>query len=161
MQTKSAITENSKFIRAPIEIIFSAFTDPQSLAYWLAPGEMTAKVHNFDLRIGGGYTMSLFYPDSEKDFPGKTSGKEDRFTARFLEITPNKKIIEAINFDTSNPEFKGEMIMEVSFEEITGGTTVTILFKNIPPGIRPEDNEAGTNSSLAKLARHVEAKSKS
>jgi len=33
---------------------------------------------------------------------------------------------------------------------------VTILFENIPPGIRPEDNEAGSRSSLEKLARYVE-----
>jgi len=50
----------------------------------------------------------------------------------------------------------GEMIMEVTFEAEEGGTTVTILFKDIPPGIRPEDNEAGTRSTLEKLARYVE-----
>ena len=35
-------------------------------------------------------------------------------------------------------------------------TTVSIVFKDIPPGIRPEDNEAGTRSTLEKLARYVE-----
>jgi len=34
-------------------------------------------------------------------------------------------------------------------------TKVTLEFKNIPAGIRPEDNEAGTKSSLEKLARYV------
>jgi len=33
---------------------------------------------------------------------------------------------------------------------------VTIAFENIPPEIRPEDNGAGTVSSLEKLARYVE-----
>ncbi|KAB2831959.1 MAG: ATPase, partial [Caedimonadaceae bacterium] len=37
-----------------------------------------------------------------------------------------------------------------------GGTTVSILFKNIPSGIRPEDNEAGTRATLDKLALYVE-----
>jgi len=37
------------------------------------------------------------------------------------------------------------------------GTEVTMLFEDIPPGIRPEDNEAGTRSSLEKLARYVES----
>jgi len=40
--------------------------------------------------------------------------------------------------------------------ERAGGTEVTIAFEHIPPGIRPEDNDAGTRSSLAKLARYVE-----
>jgi len=46
--------------------------------------------------------------------------------------------------------------MEVTFETKGNATKVTILFKNIPPGIRPEDNEAGTQSTLDKLARYVE-----
>ena len=46
--------------------------------------------------------------------------------------------------------------MVVTFEERDGGTEVTVLFEHIPPGIRPEDNDAGTRSSLEKLARYVE-----
>ena len=45
--------------------------------------------------------------------------------------------------------------MVVTLEDLDG-TEVTILFEHIPPGIRPEDNEAETRSSLEKLARDVE-----
>ena len=149
-------TQNSKNIRASQETLYRAFTNPEALAAWLAPGEMTGKVYSFNLRVGGGYQMSLFYPPSDKESRGKTSEKEDRFTARFAELIPNKKIVQAINFDSDDPAFSGEMIMEVNFEPINTGTRVTILFRNIPPGIRPEDNEAGTISTLEKLARYVE-----
>ena len=47
--------------------------------------------------------------------------------------------------------------MVVTFEERDGGTEVTIAFERIPPGIRPEDNDAGTRSSLEKLARYAES----
>jgi uncharacterized protein YndB with AHSA1/START domain len=117
---------------------------------------MTGKVHSFDLKVDGGYQMSLFYPQSEKGSPGKTSVREDRFSARFVELTPPKKIVQAITFDSDNPAFSGEMIMEVIFEVEDTGTSVTITFRNIPPGISPEDNEAGTESTLEKLARYVE-----
>ena len=100
--------------------------------------------------------MSLYYPQSEKESRGKTAEKEDRFTARFLELTPHKKIVQAITFDSPDPAYSGEMIMEVTFEAKGAGTRVTILFNNIPPGIRPGDNEAGTELSLEKLARYVE-----
>ena len=33
--------------------------------------------------------------------------------------------------------------MTVTFEEVTGGTEVTLTFENLPPGLRAEDNEAG------------------
>lgn len=150
-------SQNSKFIKASQEALYRAFTDPAALSVWLAPGEMIGKIHSFDLRVGGGYQMSLFYPSSETLSHGKTSEKEDRFNARFVELIPPKKIVQTINFDTSNPDFSGEMIMEVTFDAEDSGTRVTILFRNIPPGIRPEDNEAGTRSSLEKLARHIES----
>ena len=100
--------------------------------------------------------MSLFYPSSEPVYRGKTSEREDRFTARFVELTPPSRIVEAITFDTVDPALSGEMTMVVTFVERDGGTEVTILFENIPSGIRPEDNEAGSRSSLEKLARYVE-----
>jgi uncharacterized protein YndB with AHSA1/START domain len=151
-----ASTRTSRVIKASREALYRAFTDPKALAAWLSPGEMTGKVHEFDARVGGGYRMSLFYPSSEQVYRGKTSEREDRFTVRFVELTPPTRIVQAITFDSVDPAFSGEMTMVVTFEDRDGGTEVIILFENIPSGIRPEDNEAGTRSSLEKLARYVE-----
>jgi uncharacterized protein YndB with AHSA1/START domain len=117
---------------------------------------MTGKIHEFDGRVGGGYTMSLFYPPSEQVYRGKTSEREDRFTVRFVELTPPTRIVQTASFDSEDPAFAGEMTMVVTLEERDDGTEVTILFENIPPGIGPEDNDEGTRSSLEKLARYVE-----
>jgi uncharacterized protein YndB with AHSA1/START domain len=156
-ETRSrASTRNSKFIKASPETLYRVFTDPVALAVWMAPGDMTGKVHNFDYKVGGGYQMSLYYPSSDEAALGKTSEKEDRYTARFVELIPPTKIIEAITFDSSDPAFSGEMIMVVTFDAADGGTTVSILFEDIPSGIRPEDNELGTQLTLEKLARYVE-----
>ena len=149
-------TLNSKLIKASPEAVYRAFTDPAALAVWLAPEGMSGTVHRFDARAGGGYQMSLYYPASEQTARGKTSAREDRYTARFVELTPPSRIVEAITFDSVDPAFAGEMIMVVTLEAEDGGTRVSILFKDLPPGIRPEDNEAGTQSSLEKLARYVE-----
>jgi uncharacterized protein YndB with AHSA1/START domain len=151
-------TQTSRVIKASPEDIYNAFISPAALETWQAPGDMTAKVHNFDLRVGGGYEMSLFYPDNEKEMKGKTTEKEDKFTARFVELIPNRKIVAAIKFDTADPGFAEEMIMEVTFNPVDNGTEVIYLFKNIPKGIKPQDNEAGTKSSLEKLAKYVESR---
>jgi uncharacterized protein YndB with AHSA1/START domain len=150
-------TRTSRVINASREALYRAFTDPEALATWQAPGEMTAKAHRFDLHVGGGYEMSLFYPESEGENLGKTSGREDRYTARFLELDPPSRIVEAIDFDTTDPAFSGEMIITIELEERGAGTEVTMSFDNIPSGIRPEDNDEGTRSSLEKLARYVGA----
>jgi uncharacterized protein YndB with AHSA1/START domain len=75
-----------------------------------------------------------------------------------VEFTPPKRIVQAINFDTVDPAFSGEMTMVVTLEDRDGATEVTILFEHIPMGIRREDNEAGTQLSLEKLARYIEEK---
>ncbi len=149
-------TRTSRIIKAPRDSLYCAFTDPAALAIWLSPGEMTGKIHEFDARVGGGYRMSLFYPSSEQVARGKTAEREDRFTARFVELTPPTRIVEAISFDSADPAFAGEMTMVVTLAERGDGTEVTIAFENLPKGMRPEDNDAGTRSSLEKLARYVE-----
>lgn len=148
-------TTNSMFIPAPPEVLYRACTDPAALAAWRAPGEMTGEVHHFDLRVGGGYRMSLYYPASETAARGKSSAREDRYTARFVALTPPHRIVEAITFDSPDPAFAGEMIMEVTLEVAADGTAVSIAFMGLPPGIRPEDNEIGTRSALEKLARYI------
>ncbi|GLV60870.1 hypothetical protein KDH_76890 [Dictyobacter sp. S3.2.2.5] len=155
-QPQRASTRNTKYIKASQDVLYRAFTDPAALTTWQVPGDMTGEVHSFDGRVGGGFQMSLYYPESEESARGKTAGREDRYTARFVELTPPSRIAEAITFDTSDPALAGEMIMEVTLEPADGGTSVTIVFRDIPPGIRPEDNELGTQLSLEKLARYVE-----
>jgi uncharacterized protein YndB with AHSA1/START domain len=137
-------------------MVYRAFIDPKALVVWQAPGKMTAQVHEFDGRAGGGYRMSLYYPASEPESQGKSGAREDRYTARFVELVPLERIVEAISFDSADPAFAGEMTMIVTLKENGTGTEVTIEFENLPPGIRPEDNDAGTRSALEKLARYVE-----
>ena len=149
-------TRNAAFIKASPEAIYRAFTDPDALAQWFAPGEMTAELHRFELRVGGGYEVSLFYPESEQGAPGKTAAREDRYSARFVELSPPSRIVQAITFDAPDPSFAGEMIMTVALECTNGGTLVTIAFDRIPSGIRPEENERGTEETLANLARYVQ-----
>src|SRR3954447_25298576 len=101
----------SRVIAAPREAIYQAFIDPDALVAWLPPAAMTGVIHEFDARIGGGYRMSLFYPPDERAFRGKSAEREDRVEVRFLELTPPRRIVEAVTFDTSDPAFLGEMIM--------------------------------------------------
>lgn len=136
--------------------MYKAFADPAALEVWQAPDTMRAKVHTFDFRIGGGYEMSLFYPESQTGVQGKTAGKEDRFTARFVDLVPDRKILQAVRFQSDDPLFSGDMTIEITFEPTDGGTLVSYVFKDLPAGIKVEDNWNGTRSTLEKLAAYVE-----
>jgi len=130
--------------------------DPAVLVDWLPPAEMKGVIHEFDSRVGGGYRMSLFYPPNERTFRGKTAEREDRVAVRFVELAPPHRIVEAVHFDTTDPAFLGEMTIMITLVELADGTEVTFLCKNLPPGLRPQDNEAGSRLSLEQLARRFE-----
>ena len=155
-ERRGASTRTSRIIKARPEQLYQAFMDPAALVAWLPPAGMTGQIHAFDARVGGGYRMSLFYPPNERSFRGKTSDREDRLDVRFVELAPPRRIVEAVDFVTTDPAFLGEMTILVTFEEVPGGTEVTFLCKNLPPGLRAEDNEAGARLSLDQLARRFE-----
>ncbi len=148
-------SKNTKVIRATKENVYNAFTNPKALEYWLAPNGMTGKIHDFNLKIGGGYEMSLFYNDDK--IAGKTSGNEDRYRATFVELKPYEKIVQTIHFQSDKSEFTDKMIMEVLLDEVENrATKITVIFKNIPTGVDPKDNETGTEQSLEKLEKYIE-----
>lgn len=153
---EGASTRTSRIIKARPEELYEAFLDPAALIDWLPPAEMTGEIHEFDARVGGGYRMSLFYPPNERAFRGKTSHREDMVKVRFVELAPSRRIVEAVSFVTTDPAFFGEMTMTVTFEELADGTKVVQDFKNLPSGLRLEDNEAGSQLSLEQLARRFE-----
>jgi uncharacterized protein YndB with AHSA1/START domain len=132
--------------------VYRAIVDPDALAKWLPPGDMTGVVHAFDAREGGSFRLSLRYREGERSMHGKTSETTDTVEGRFVKLVPNEKIVWATEFDSTNPAFAGEMIVSWILAPSGSGTEVTVLCENIPPGIRPEDNEEGSRSSLAKLA---------
>ena len=149
-------TRTSRVIRARPEELYAAFLDPAALVDWLPPAEMTGRIHEFDARVGGGYRMSLFYPPGDRTFRGKTSDREDMIDVRFVELEPPRWIVEAVNFVTADPAFSGEMTLTATFEAVSGGTEVTLMFEDLPPGLRAQDNETGSRLSLEQLARRFE-----
>ncbi len=148
-----ASTRTSQLVKARPEAVYAAFMDPAALVAWLPPAQMTATMHAFDARVGGGYRMSLLYPPDEQAVHGKTADKEDMVDVRFVALMPPHRIVQAVRFVTADPAFAGEMTMTVTLDPVPEGTAVTMVFEDLPPGLRPEDNDAGARLSLAQLAR--------
>ncbi len=146
----------SRVIKAPRHKVYQAFLDPQAVAAWLAPDTMRGRVHSFDPREGGQFRISLTYQNQEDTQRGKTSRDTDTYHGRFIQLVPDEKIVEAIEFESQEPQFAGEMRMTVLLADVAGGTEVSLLYENIPTGVSLEDNEAGSRSALQKLAALVE-----
>ena len=75
---------------------------------------------------------------------------------RFVELAPPRKIVEAVSLATADPAFFGEMTLIATFDEVPGGTEVSLVCKNLPRGLHAEHNEAGSRLSLEQLARRFE-----
>lgn len=152
-------TSVSVIINAPRNTVFNAFLSAESVATWLAPNNMIGTVHTFAPRKGGKIHMSLTYNDvteSPDGKGGKSSSDSDTFQGTFLEIVPEQKIVWLTEFDSPDPAFAGKMTLTWSFADVDDGTEVTVHCENIPIGVRLEDNEVGSRSSLEKLAQFLE-----
>lgn len=146
----------SRVIKATAHRIYGAFLDPSAVTVWRPPQGMTARVYAFDPHAGGGYRMAFVYDDGGDAHRGKTSGDADVFEARFAELVPDARIVEVVRFKSDDAAFAGEMKLTTTLGPAPGGTRVTVLAENVPPGIRPADHKAGIASSLENLARYVE-----
>src|SRR5690242_5079918 len=91
-------TRVSRRIRASPDRIYQAFLDPNRLAAWRVPDNMTCHVESFDARDGGTYRMTLTYTHRRDSPRGKTSDDSDTFRGTFLQLVPNEKVVELVRF---------------------------------------------------------------
>lgn len=74
-----------------------------------------------------------------------------------MKIVPSEQVVEMLEFETDDPELRGEITMTTTIADGDGGTDVLIEYSGMPSGVNAADNEAGTRMSLANLAALVGA----
>jgi uncharacterized protein YndB with AHSA1/START domain len=134
-----------RVLRAPPERVYRAFVDADALCKWLPPHGFTAKMHEFDAKVGGGYRMS---------FTNFTTGASHSFTVKYLELVPSERIVHTDQFD--GPNLPGEMRVTLSFKPVSVGTELHIEQAGVPDVIPPEACYLGWGESLTLLAQLVE-----
>ncbi len=153
---KKRMDSASRVIRASPQTIYQAFMDPEAWVSWLPPEGMEGRIYEFDPRNGGSYRMSLTYLEPEHGVHGKSSENTDVVQGKFLELVPNERIVQLVEFESDDPAFSGAMTMTWILADVPEGTAVTIICENVPEGIRKEDHDAGLNSTLKNLASFTE-----
>ena len=145
----------SRVMAAPPERVWAALVDPEALLAWLPPGGMTGRFERFDARPGGTYRMVLTYADAS-GAPGKASVDSDIVEARFVDIVPGERVVQAVDFVSDDPAYAGTMTMTWEVTAVDAGTRVDIVAEDVPDGISTEDHTAGLAASLTNLAAYVE-----
>jgi uncharacterized protein YndB with AHSA1/START domain len=145
----------SRIIAASPARIYRAMLAPEELAVWLPPKGMTGRFDAFDPREGGTYRMTLAYDATQHDLPGKSSAHADTVQGRFVELVPDRRVVQAVDFESDDPAFAGTMTITWSLAPVPPGTQVTVTCENVPAGIRPEDHDAGMKASLENLSAYL------
>lgn len=96
-------------LNAPPSDVFGAFTDPRRLARWWGPAGFTNVIHEFDLRPGGLWRLTMTGPD----------GAAYLNTSRFLAVEPTGRV----SYVHEDPVHQFTMTM--TFAAVVSGTRLT------------------------------------
>jgi uncharacterized protein YndB with AHSA1/START domain len=149
-------TRISRRVNAPRAAVYRALLDARAVATWKVPTGMTSHVHAFEAREGGSFRISLTYDEPART--GKTTAHSDTYHGRFLKLVANEQVVEAVEFETTDPALRGEMTITITLTDADGGTDIVAVHDGLPPGLSTADNEAGWWEALEKLAALVEGR---
>ncbi|WP_435971406.1 SRPBCC family protein [Streptomyces sp. Qhu_M48] len=147
-------TRVSRHIDAPPATVYRALLDPGAVPRWRVPYGMTCEVHDFDAREGGTFRVSLTYETA--DGVGKSGARTDTYHGRFVELLPDERVVEILEFETPDPRLRGAMTVTTTLIALEGGTDVVLVHEGVPDAVPDADNEAGTRTALDRLAALVE-----
>lgn len=148
-------TRISLVARAARERVYQALLDRDAVGHWRVPTGMSAVLHEWEPREGGRIRVSLQY--NVPTTAGKTTPQMDTYHGRFVELVPNEKVVEKLEFETEDPELLGEMTTTIVLADAETGTRIDALHEDLPPGLSSEENAQGWSQALEKLAALVEA----
>ena len=105
--------------RAPRDLVWQVWTDPQHVAAWWGPFGPDKTACDIELVVGGMFAVSMTAPD----------GSEHPSRGVITELKPPEKLV--IEGDAEAPDACGaglppRAVVTISFEEVAGGTKLTL-----------------------------------
>lgn len=143
----------SAHVRASIQEVFAAMTDPVARETWMPPDGMSGRFERFDAVPGGGYRMVLTYDDERAR--GKTEANRDVVEVRFGVIDPPRRLVELVDFVSSDPTLGGTMTITWSLVPEGDGTRVSITASDVPDSLTSEQHEAAFAMTLRNLDSYL------
>ncbi len=135
-------TRIQRMFAAPASRIFAAWTTPDVLKRW-AWGSLGRDVEAaVDLRVGGGYEITMKSPD----------GEAWRFAGKYLEIDPDRRLVYTLRWDAPMGYEIGEERVTVEFSDRGRETLVTFLHEGVLGRVATQTHEKGWNNTFDMLA---------
>jgi len=133
--------ETSITINAARSKVFAAWTKPELIKKWFAPGTMTVPAAHADPRPGGTYSITMKGEESSPTVIGE-----------YREVVDGEKLVFTWSWegDPSEPT-----LVTVTFRDAKGGTEVALKHERFTSTESRDKHLEGWNSCLANLDKYM------
>jgi uncharacterized protein YndB with AHSA1/START domain len=137
--------EIKRFIRAPRDRVYAAWTDPAQLKKWFGPERVQTRNLVADVRVGGQFRWDLTDPE----------GKEVTISGEYCEVEPGKKIVFTWRLEEDEDWKNHSSTVTVEFSDREGGTEICLTHEKLPNQASRDDHTQGWNSVLDKVEKFL------
>jgi uncharacterized protein YndB with AHSA1/START domain/predicted enzyme related to lactoylglutathione lyase len=142
----------TRFIKAPRERVFEAWTNPEQLMQWMGPGASYLTEAKNDLRAGGRYHLKM---NTTGCHGGDGEGSVG-ISGVYKEIKKPSKLVFTWAW-SDNPRDNGdETTVTIDLAEVQGGTQLTLTHEGFPTVEARDDHNDGWTRTIDKLERLAE-----
>lgn len=137
--TAIAPLEIRRVIEADVSELWAAWTQPELLAAWFAPGPMQAEVLALDVRVGGRYRIRM---------SGGESGEAHIVGGEFIEVVPEQRLVMSWGWEDGETQ---NTRVSVRFHRRAEGAEIVIVHEGLPSEAAREAHGKGWAGCLDKL----------
>ena len=135
--------ELRKTIAAPLATVFAAWTDPEVVRKWFAPGDMTVAEALVDARPGGAYRITM-----------KGAAQTSVAIGQYREVTPVERLVFTWGWQGDPAE---PTLVTVQLTAVAKGTEIHLKHENFASEGARQMHEDGWIGCLASLERALAA----
>ena len=128
---------------APKHLVYKAWTTPELIKRWWSGDRGEVTIAEVDLRVGGRWRYVM----------KANAGFEVAFHGEYREIVPNERIVNTDVFEAM-PE--GEGVNIVTFTEVDGRTTLTLLMQLASQEERDAVIKSGMEAGMQEQMDHLD-----
>lgn len=146
MKTKEPTSlEIKRFIKAPRDRVYAAWTDPAQLKQWFGPEKVQTNELIADARVGGEFRWDITDPDGDKM----------SVCGEYRELQLNRKIVFTWQWQDDENWEKHLSVVTVELADHEGGTELHLVHEQLPNEKSRDGHTGGWNSALDKLEKFL------
>lgn len=130
-----------RWLPAPPEEVFAAWTEAESLKQWLCPGTASVPAAELDVRVGGRFRIVM-----------RDRGRDHEHTGEYREVNPPARLV----FTWCSPATGGaESLVTIELRAEKSGTQMYLVHERLPDSTAAERHQKGWESIATKLEAHL------